>query len=80
MTKKNIFTYKLFFSLNISDFNYVAIALPPSSPPEKSRPPLFQQPPLKVEVLSSPSPFFKNLVGCSTPPAERGEYTLFDFD
>ena len=40
--------------------------------PEKSHPALSQQPPLKVEVLSSPPPLFKNLVGGSTsPPAER---------
>ena len=29
-------------------------------------------PPLKVEVLSSPTPLFENLVGGSTSPAERG--------
>ena len=66
MTVKNIFAYKLIWSLNISDFNlfYVKVAppsppVPPRPPPrEKSHPPLSQQPPLKVEVLSNP-PFLK---------------------
>ena len=44
----------------------------PRPPPhEKSHPPLSQQPPLKVEVLSSP-PLFENLVGDSTPLQKRG--------
>ena len=41
MTRKNIFAYKLFLSLNISDFNlffFVKIATPHPSPPEKSHP------------------------------------------
>ena len=55
MTEKNIFTYKLFLSWNISDFIfYVKIA----TTPEKSYPPLSQQSHLKVEVLSSPPPLF----------------------
>ena len=33
--------------------------------------PLFQQLPLKVAVLSSLLPFLKNVVGGSTPPAEK---------
>ena len=40
VTEKNIFAYKLFLLLNISDFNiffYVKIA-PPPLPPEKSHP------------------------------------------
>ena len=55
MTQKNNFAYKLFLLLNISDFLnfYVKIATPP--PPRKESPPLSQQPPLKVEVLLSPS-------------------------
>ena len=36
-------------------------------PPEKSHLPLSQQPPLKIEVLSSP-PLFENLIGGSTCP------------
>ena len=41
MTEKNIFVYKLFLSLNISDFSlsfYVKPAAPPTSPPKKSPP------------------------------------------
>ena len=45
MTEKNAFVHKLFLSLNISDFS-------------ESYPPLSNLP-LKVEVLSSPSPFLK---------------------
>ena len=57
MTQKNNFAYKLFLLLNISDFLnfYVKIATPPPPPPRKESPPLSQQPPLKVEVLLSPS-------------------------
>ena len=41
--------------------------------PEKSHPPLSQQPPSKVEVLSSPPPpLFENLVGGSTPLQKGG--------
>ena len=74
MTEKHIFAYKLFFSLNISDFSLSfckkCILL-------KKVTPLFSSnPPLKVEVLPSPLPppcLFKNLVGGSTPcTAERG--------
>ena len=45
-----------------------------ATPPERSHLPLSQQPPLKVEVLSSPPPLFENLVGGSTlpPPTKRG--------
>ena len=66
VTEKNIFTYKLFLSLNISDFNLFftwKIQHPP--PCEKSHSSSFPAPPLKV--LSSP-PVFENLVGGSTSP------------
>ena len=56
VTEKNIFGYKLFLSLNISDFNLFDVKI--ATPPEKSHPPLSQQPPLKVDVLSS-TPFLK---------------------
>ena len=60
MTKKNILAYKL-LSLNISDFNLFLYEN--CNPPEKKSPPLSQQSPLKVEVLSSPPPqIFENLV------------------
>ena len=39
MTEKNIFAYKLFLSLNISDFNYFLCEnCNPSPPPEKVTP------------------------------------------
>ena len=72
MTEKNIFAYKLFLSLNISDFNlFFMWKLQPSV--KKSHPPLSQQPPSKswgpVKL-----PFFENLVaGSIPPPAERGD-------
>ena len=64
MTEENIFAYKLFFRLNISDFLFLRKLQPP---PEKSHPTL------KVEVLSNPAPFLKIwLEGQTLPPAERG--------
>ena len=44
------------------------------SHPKKRSPPLSQQPPQKIEILSSPSPsLLKKLVGVSTlPPKQRG--------
>ena len=80
MTEKNIFAYKLFLLLNISDFNfffYVKICIHPP-PPWKKPSPLSQQPPLKVEVLSSP-PFWKFCFK-SNPlphPAEKEECILW---
>ena len=68
MTEKNIFVYTLFLLLNTSDFSLFFCKI---ATPLKKLPPLFQQPPLKVEVLSSPS-LFENFVGGSTPPADRG--------
>ena len=44
ITTKNIFAYKLLLSLNISDFNLLRDNC---TPPEKSHPPLSQQPPSK---------------------------------
>ena len=40
-------------------------------PPEKSHPLFHMNPPLKVEVLSSPPSLFENLVGGSTHPTCR---------
>ena len=46
MTEKNIFVYKTFFSLNISDFGlFFHVKIAP--PPEKDHPPLSLQPPFK---------------------------------
>ena len=69
MTKKNIFVYKLFLSLNILDLNlFFMWKLQPSSPSLEKVTCLFpSNPPLKVQILSSPS-FFENLVGCLMPP------------
>ena len=67
MTEKNIFACKLFLPSNISDFSFFIFFVKIATSPEKSYPSLFQQPPLKVEVLSS-HPFFENLVGCSNRP------------
>ena len=52
MTEKNVFLYKLFLSLNISDlsfFFFVKIA----NPPEESYPLFSSNPPLKQKVLLS---------------------------
>ena len=68
MTEKNIFAYKLFLSLNISDFNIFFMW--------KLKPPWKKSPPLKVEVLSAPS-LFENLIGGSTTPCrKRGVHTM----
>ena len=59
MTEKDIFAYKLFLSLNISDFNLFLCENCTPPPPEKSHPLFPSNPPLKVEVLSSTPPFLK---------------------
>ena len=54
MTEKNIFAYKLFLSLIIWDFNLFFMWK--LQPPWKRSPPLFpSNPPLEVEIPSSPS-------------------------
>ena len=50
MPEKNIFVYKLFLPLNISDFRGF-FCKNCNPPPWKKLPPLFLQPPLKVEAL-----------------------------
>ena len=77
MTKKNIFAYKLFFVITYFRFYFLCEIANPPPPPLKKSPPPSQQPPLKVEALSRP-PLFENLVGGSTPPAERGMYTTYE--
>ena len=73
MIEKNIFVYKPFLLLNISDLSlfFFKKKLQPL-PPEKDYSPLFQQPPLKLEVLSNSPPLFENLVGGSTFPSRKG--------
>ena len=65
MTEKNIFAYKLFLSLNISDFNLFLCEN--CNPPEKSHSLSLRNPPLKVEVLSS-HPFLKIWLMVQPPP------------
>ena len=68
-TEKNTFVYKLFLSLNISDFN--AFLCKNCNPPKKSHPRL------KIEVLSSPP--LKIWLGVQPPssPADRkGVHTM----
>ena len=50
MTEKNIFVYKHFLSLNISDFSLIFFCKT-ANPPEKSYPLFSSNLPLKVEVL-----------------------------
>ena len=61
MTERNIFVYKLFLLLNISDFLFTFFCkIAPPPPPSKKVTSLFSSNPLlKVEVLSSPPPFWK---------------------
>ena len=57
MGEKNVFAYKPFLPLNISDFNFLCEnGKPPPPPPfPEKRHPLFPSNlPLKVEALSSP--------------------------
>ena len=73
MTVKIIFADQLFLSLNISDFNLLfmwKLQLPPA--PKKSHHTLSQQPPSKSWGPVKPPLLFENLVGGSTPSAERG--------
>ena len=56
MTEKNIFVYKLFLLLNISDF--ILFFMYKLQPPEKSHPLFPINPPLKIEILSTPPPPF----------------------
>ena len=75
MTEKNIFAYKLFLSLNISDFNLFFMWK--LQLPWKKSPPLSQQPPSKSWGPVKTPPF-GNLVGDSTPsPCRKGGCTLW---
>ena len=68
MTEKNIFAFKIFLSLNISDFNLFFMWQ--LQPPWKRSPPFSQQPPSKSWRPVKP-PLFENLVGGSTHPSCR---------
>ena len=68
MTEKKFFAYKLFLSLNISDFNlFLCENCNAPSPPATQLFP--SNPPLKVEVLSSP-PYWK--FGWRLNPLQKG--------
>ena len=79
MTEKNIFAYKLFLSLNISDFNLFFVWK--LQLPLKKGTSLFpSNPPLKVEILSN-FPFWKFGWRFNPPPPPhrkwgRGQCTL----
>ena len=80
MTEKNIF----FVNLNVDKyFRFQLIFYVKTAPrPWKKSPPLSQQLPVKIEIPSSPSPLFENLVRGSTPlcplaPFRKGVQTMF---
>ena len=52
MTEKIIFAYKLFLSLNISDFSSI-FYVKTATPPEKGYPLFPSNPPLKIEILQA---------------------------
>ena len=76
MTEQNIVVYKHFcreiFQILVY-FLYKNCTCPSPPSPKKITPLLPRNPPLKIEVLSSP-PLFQTLVGGSTPlPVEMGD-------
>ena len=73
MTEKNIFAYKLFLSLSISDFSlfFMWKFNPPPTPPKKKSPLLSQQPPLKLRSCQAPRPFLKIWLGLNPPPTQQ---------
>ena len=74
MTVKNIFVYKLFLSLNVSNFSLFLCKN--CNSPDKGHSLLSQEPPLKMEILSTLRPplfFLKFGRRFNSPPAaERG--------
>ena len=80
MTEKNVFAYKLFLSLNMSDFN-LFFMWKLQSPLKKFTPtPYFQQPPSKSRRPVNPPFFWKFGWRFNLPPqspAERGVHTMF---
>ena len=78
--RERYFWSSTFLSLNISDFDLFLCKN--CTPLNKATSPLSQQPPLKVEVLSSPS-FLNNWLELQPPPpptSERGGCTLWLFN
>ena len=67
MTERNIFVYKLFLSLKILDFTLFFY---------ETATPLSQQPPLKIDILSSSTPLFLKFgwrLTPSSPPSQSGK-------
>ena len=69
MTEQNILVYKLFLPLKIPVLVYFSSKS--CNPSWKRSPPLFQQPPLKIEVLSSPPPPFWEFGRRFIPPCRK---------
>ena len=70
MAEKNIFAYKLFLSLNISDFNLLFF-LKIANCPLKSHPPSFPARPSKNWGPVKPPPFLKIWLEVQPPPPSR---------
>ena len=70
MTEKNIFAYKLYLSLNISDFNLFFMWK--LEPPWKKSPPLSQQPSSNSWGLVKPPPLFWKFGWRLNPPYIKG--------
>ena len=82
MTEKNIFTYKLFLSLNISDFNlFFYFKIAPSPPPPSLKKSLLSFPatPSKSWGPISPPFFWKFGWRFNLPSREGGVYTMFTY-
>ena len=69
ITEKNIFAYKLFLSLNISDFN--SFLCENCTPPEKSHPPPSNLPSKSCGPVKPPPPFLKIWLEAQ-PPCKKG--------
>ena len=76
MTEKNIFIYKLFLSLNIS--NLSSFLCKNYNLPKKAHPLFPSNLPLKIQVMLSP-PFWK-LSRRFNLPTERGVHTMCEWD
>ena len=77
MTEKNIFAHKLFLPLNIQILIFWFIFIwklhpPPLPHPNKVTPLFPSKSPLKVEVLSNPSPFWKSGWSFTPLPSRKG--------
>ena len=74
MTETNIFVYKRFLSLNISDFSFFFVKTVTAPNHEKGHPIFPSKPPLKIEITVKRSPtFWKFSRRFNLPPVERGD-------